>query len=166
MIGIPFPYQIAAVVFLVCAAFGGGYIKGVARAEVEIQRAATEAQQKIAELQAKQSDTNVQVITKYVDRVRTITVQNDRNADLIASLPASDIKLASGWVYLHDIAAQGGDADSSAAADGTPSTFTASDALLSVSGNYSICRQNAEQLTQLQEWIRSTQENVAKVNDE
>ena len=165
MFGIPFPYQIAAVVFLICAAFGGGYVKGVARAEVEIQRAATEAQQKIAELQAKQAETNVQVVTKYVDRVRTITVQNDRNAEYIASLPSTDIKLAHGWVYLHDLATKGGDAEPSSATDGTPSPFTAADALRAVTDNYSICRQNSEQLIQLQDWIRSTQANVDAVNE-
>ena len=165
MFGIPFPYQIAAVVFVVAAAFGAGYIKGVARAEVEIQRAATEAQQKIAELQAKQAETNVQVVTKYVDRVRTITVQNDRNAEFIATLPSTDIKLTYGWVYLHDLATKGGDAEPSAATNGTPTTFTSADALRAVTDNYSVCRQNSEQLIQLQDWIRSTQANVDTVNE-
>jgi hypothetical protein len=164
MFGIPFPYQIAAVVFLVTAAFSGGYIKGSARAEAEIARAAGEAQAQIAELQTHQATTNTQIVTKYVDRVRTVLVEKNQNAQLIANLPTSNIKLANRWVYLHDVAATGGNADTSRAVDAATSTFTDNDALRTVSDNYSACHQNTQQLEALQQWIRDSQKNVEEVN--
>ena len=164
MFGIPLPYQIAAVVFLVAAAFSGGYIKGSARAEAEIARAAGEAQAQIAELQTHQATTNTQIVTKYVDRVRTVLVEKNQNAQLIANLPTSSIKLPNRWVYLHDVAATGGNADTSRAVDAATSTFTDNDALRAVSDNYSSCRQNASQLEALQQWIRDSQKNVEEVN--
>jgi hypothetical protein len=164
MFGIPFPYQIAAVVFLVAGAFSGGYIKGSARADAEIARAAAEAQAQIAELQTQQTTTNTQIVTKYVDRVRTVLVEKDHNAQLIANLPTSSLKLANRWVYLHDVAATGGNADTTRAVDAAASPFTDNDALRTVSDNYSTCRQNAQQLEALQQWIRDTQKNVEEVN--
>lgn len=164
MFGIPLPYQIAAVAFLIAGAFGGGYIKGSARADAEIARAAAEAQAQIVELQTQQATTNTQIVTKYVDRVRTVLVENNRNAQLIANLPSSSIKLANRWVYLHDVAATGGNADTTRAVDAAASPFTDSDALRTISDNYSACRQNAQQLEALQQWIRDTQKNVEEVN--
>ena len=111
MFGIPLPYQIAAVAFLIAGAFSGGYIKGSAKADAEIARAAAEAQAQIAELQTQQATTNTQIVTKYVDRVRTVLVEKNQNAQLIANLPASSIWLPNRWVYLHDLAATGGYAD-------------------------------------------------------
>jgi hypothetical protein len=164
MFSIPFPYQIAAVVFLVIGAFGCGYLRGLDRADVEIARAALEAQAKIAELQTHQADTNTQVVTKYVDRVRTVLVENNHNAQLIANLPTSSVKLPNRWVYLHDVAATGGNAEAARAVDATASTFTDNDALRSISDNYSTCRQNAHQLEALQQWIRDSQKNVEEAN--
>lgn len=164
MFGIPFPYQIAAVVFLVIGAFGCGYLRGLDRADVEIARAASEAQAKIAELQTQQATTNTQIVTKYVDRVRTVLVEKNQNAQLIANLPTSSIKLPNRWVHLHDVAASGGNADTTRAVDAAASPFTDNDALRVVSDNYSTCRQNASQLEALQQWIRDTQKNVEEVN--
>jgi hypothetical protein len=164
MFNIPLPYQIGAVAFLVAASFGGGYLKGSAHGDLEIARASSEAQARIAELQTHQTDTNTQVITKYVDRIRTITVESNRNAQYIASLPSSSSKLSNGWVYLHDLGTTGGNAEASRATDVASSTISNSDALRTVTDNYNICRQNAEQLTALQQWIRDTQKNVEESN--
>jgi len=164
MFGIPLPYQIAAVVFLVVGAFGCGYLRGSDRADAEIARAAAEAQAQIAELQTHQATTNTQIVTKYVDRVRTVLVEKNQNAQLIANLPTSSLKLPNRWVYLHDVAATGGNADTTRAVDAAASPFTDNDALRAVSDNYSTCRQNASQLEALQQWIRDTQKNVEEVN--
>jgi hypothetical protein len=164
MFGIPLPYQIAAVAFLVVGAFSCGYLRGSARADAEIARAAAEAQAQIAELQTQQATTNTQIVTKYVDRVRTVLVEKNQNAQLIANLPTSSLKLPNRWVYLHDVAATGGNADTARAVDAASSPFTDNDALRAVSDNYSTCRQNASQLEALQQWIRDTQKNVEEVN--
>ena len=164
MFSIPFPYQIAAVVFLVIGAFGCGYLRGLDRADVEIARAALEAQAKIAELQTHQADTNTQVVTKYVDRVRTVLVENNHNAQLIANLPTSSVKLPNRWVYLHDVAATGGNAEAARATDASSSAIGYADALRTITDNYDTCRQNSEQLSALQQWIRDTQKNVEESN--
>ena len=61
--------------------------------------------------------------------------------------------LSNGWLYLHDISARGDNADATRASDETSSGIKDNQALGTVTENYSICRQNSEQLIGLQNWI-------------
>ena len=47
---------------------------------------------------------------------------------------------------------------------GTPSTFTAVDALATVNNNYGTCKETAEQLISLQDWINQHNADIAKAN--
>lgn len=116
-------------------------------------------------LDAALADVKVKIVTEYVDRVQTIKEKEYVYRDKIINVP-SKCELSSGWVYLHDASATGRDADSTRIADETPSGIRDTEALGTVIENYSICHQNAEQLKALQEWVRSAQAEVLRLNEE
>jgi hypothetical protein len=158
------PYKLAAIAVLIASAFTIGFIKGNARAEVEIQRAAAEAAEKIAELERINSEISNKVVTKYVEKVKTIKQKEYVYVDNAQKFVPSIHNMSTGWVYLHDVSAQNGDAESSKSSDGTSSGVKDNQAIGTIVQNYSICRQNAEQLIQLQQWIIENQQSVAESN--
>lgn len=163
---IPLPYKIAAALFLLVTVFGAGYMKGNARAEAEIAAFAAEQNAKVAELERKNAEISSTVITKYVDKVRVVKEREIVYVNTAKDNVPGQFDLSNGWLYLHDISAKNGNAESSRASDATSSGIRDNQALGTIIRNYSTCQQNAEQLIQLQEWIKSTQAEVAKSNEE
>lgn len=154
---IPLPYKIAAIVFIIISAFGFGYVKGNARAEAEIATFAAEQNAKVAELERKNAEISNTVVTKYVDKVRVVKEREVVYVNTATNYVPGQFDLSNGWLFLHDASVKGLDADSTRASDATASGIKDNQALGVVIGNYSTCRQNAEQLIQLQDWIRKTQ---------
>lgn len=102
--------------------------------------------------------TSIHVVTKYVDRVRVVreqTTQLQREIPRYVT-PSTDDRfpLSVGFVRLHDAAATGLPLGAPGAADATRSVIATSTATDVIAGNYGICRETAEQLTRLQEWVR------------
>lgn len=155
-------YQILAVALLVAAAFSIGYVKGSAKAEVEIQKVATEAQEKVAELERQNTEISNKVVTKYVDKVKVVKEKEYVYVNTAENLVPSLVDMSNGWVYLHDISAKNGDADPTRSADATSSGVKDNQAIRTVTENYSICRQNADQLVELQNWIKDNLETINK----
>ena len=153
---IPLPYKIAAIVFIIISAFGFGYVKGNARAEAEIATFAAEQNAKVAELERKNAEISNTVVTKYVDKVRVVKQREVVYVNTAKDLVPGQFDLSNGWLFLHDSSVKGFDADSTRASDATTSGIKDNQALGVVIENYSTCHQNAEQLTQLQDWIRKT----------
>lgn len=163
---IPLPYKIAAAVFLLIAVFGIGYMKGNARAEAEIAAFAAEQNAKVAELERKNAEISSTVVTKYVDKVRVVKEREYVYLGQAQNNVPGQFDLSNGWLYLHDTSAKNGNAESTRASDASASGIKDNQALGTIIANYSTCRQNAEQLVQLQDWIRSTQAEIAKSNEE
>ena len=69
---IPLPYKILALVFVVGGVFAAGYRKGIAQGEVEIQRAANDAEDLRHQLQLEQQRIREVVKVEYVDRITRI----------------------------------------------------------------------------------------------
>lgn len=166
---IPLQYRILGGVLVLAALIGGCIWYGYNKAENKYlgKIAAYEAEAKLlqAKLDASLSEVKVEVLTKYVDRIKTIKEKEYVYRDKIITVP-SKCELSTGWVSLHDASASGGDAESSGTTDGTPSGIKDTEALDTVIGNYSICQQNAEQLNALQEWVREAQKEVKRQNEE
>lgn len=160
---IPFPVKIMAIVFLLLGAVGFGYMKGVAAGDRAMLEYKANAEQQIAELEKKNSEISGQVTTEFVDRTNTI-----REKEVIYRNVANDMEpqydMSNGWVHLHDAAAKLVNPDMQMASDKSPSGVMDTSALTVVIGNYSICKQNAEQLTSLQRWIRENQAAVDAIN--
>jgi len=157
-------YKIAFVIAIAVGAYAVGFTKGNARAEVEIQKVAAEAAAKIAELEKINNEISNTVVIKYVDKVKKIKQKEYVYVDTAQKFVPSIHDMSTGWVYLHDVSAKNGDADSTKSSDGTSSGVKDNQAIGTVVQNYSICRQNAEQLIQLQQWITQNQEQVEKQN--
>jgi hypothetical protein len=162
---IPLPYKIAAAVFLLIAVFGIGYMKGSSRADVIIAEAGAKASEQIAELERKNSEISNTVVTKYVDKVRVVKEREYVYLGQAQNNVPGQFNLSSGWLYLHDSGTKGSDADSTRASDATASTVRDNTALGVVLKNYSTCRETADQLEALQQWIRDMKTEVDKSNN-
>jgi hypothetical protein len=161
---IPLPYKLGAILLVVVAAFTFGYMKGNARAEVELQKFAAESQEKIAELEAVNSEIKETVITKFVDKVRTVKEKEYVYVQQTKDVVPGQFELSNGWVYLHDSSATDGYAEPAKSSDGTSSGLKDNQVLATIVNNYAVCHTNAQQLVQLQQWIRENQAAVNEVN--
>jgi hypothetical protein len=165
---IPLPYKIIGIVvsflLLVGGTFYYGYHKGSQKAEKEIASYAAKANAKIADLEKKNNEINNNVITQYIDRYKVLKEKEYVYINQAKDVVPSKSNVSNGWVYLHDASAQGIPSDSARAADATASTVADNTALETVVKNYSICRQNADQLAELQKWVVDTVESIKKSN--
>lgn len=115
----------------------------------------------IAQLEARQAEKTVEVVTKYVDRVREVRAKAET---IINEVPiyvpkAADDRcvIPDGFVRVHDAAATGVPSaarDTYEAASGVALHTVAA----TVAANYTDCRANAEQLRALQEWVKHGQD--------
>ena len=145
-----------ALAVLVAAATGWGWVKGAAsvQAEWDTERAAQTVT--VLRVQVKQTEVTERIVTQYVDRVRVVRETADA---VIREVPVyvpqscdADGRLPAGWRVLHDAAASGGAADPSTVAHAQP--VAPDTAASTVARNYGTCRETAEQLTALQQWVR------------
>lgn len=142
-----------AALMVLCLWFGRHYT--VLQYEAQI----AEQNRQIAELQEQKAKVTVEVVTKYVDRVKVVQSQADA---VIREVPvyvtqAADARcvIPVGFVRVHDEAATGvpvAAGDSNEAASGIALSAVAE----TIADNYGTCRETAEQLKALQEWVRST----------
>ena len=158
---IPLPWKLLAVVALAAALVAFGYVQGCGHVQ-DAWDAATAAQtQRVAVVRVKQAEATVRVVTDYVDRVRvvreraqTITkevkVYVPQESDAACAIPV-------GFVRLHDAAARGDVPGTPGIADASPAGIALSGVAATLADNYSRCRENAEQLTALQEWVKAQQ---------
>lgn len=113
----------------------------------------------LAAAQAKAGKITTQVVTQYVDRVHVV---RERAQTIVQKVPVyvtakadAACTVPAGFVRVHDAAVQGLELPASAStADGAPSGVALSTVAGTVAGNYGICRETAERLTSLQDWVR------------
>jgi len=156
---IPLPYKILAIALLVAAIAGFSYVKGYSHAEnkYELEKAKfiADSERKYNELLLKKNKVDVQIVTEYLEKKVYITKWREKNVSVIDEIPTSTVcDLPNGWVHIHNSSAAGLHADTSSAADGTPSGINTSEALGGVVENYGTCHETAEKLKSLQKWIR------------
>ena len=161
---IPLPYKILAVMFVVGGAFGAGYRKGIAQGELEIQRAANEAEELSNALKKEQGMIREKVRVEYVDRVTKIKEKETRIVEAAAQTVPGQYDLSNGWVHAHNAAASPDiELDMNLAADASSSFVKDNVALDTIVKNYSICLQNSQQLTMLQKYLLEVN---AKIDEE
>ena len=151
---IPLPVKIALIALILTGAFGYGYMKGSAKADAEIAAYAAKASELSAKLKEEHTQINDRVVTQYVDKVRTVVQKEVVYRDRVSNDVPQQYNLSTGWVYLHDQAASGLDAEKDKSADATPSDIKDNDALAVVVGNYSMCHQYKEQIDSLQNSLK------------
>lgn len=140
---------------LVASAAGWGWVKGAASVQADWAEATHQQQLQVARVKVAQAQVTERVVTQYVDRVRTVREAGDT---IIREVPIyvretcdPDGRLPAGWRLLHDAAARGRAADPARAADAQPVAPDA--AAHTVARNYLTCRETAEQLIALQQWV-------------
>lgn len=163
---IPWYFKVLGIVLLLGGAVAFGYMKGKARADVEIAEYAAKANARVAELERENSKISSNVVTEYVDRWNVVKEKEYVNVNAAKnSVPNSGV-VSNGWVYLHDVSAKNGDADATRASDASASGVKDNQALAVVVSNYARCTQNNDQLMQLQRWIAENKAAVDKINKE
>ena len=160
---IPFPVKILAILFIVLGAAGWGYMKGSAQAEIELANYKARAEKQISDLKTENARISDNVTTQFVDRTNTVREKEVVYKDRIVDLGAQH-DMSNGWVYLHDAAARLVNPDMQLAADKSPSGIMDNAALSVVISNYSIRKQNSEQLEALQKWVRDNKAAVDASN--
>lgn len=146
----------AALAGLAVASAGLGYTRGASSVQDRWDKATAEQSSAIAIARQHQASVTERVVTRYVDRVRTV---REAGETIVHEVPVyvptqcdSDGRLPAGWRLLHDAAASGEPAEPSRAADAQPVAPDA--AAETVARNYLSCRLTAEQLIALQAWVR------------
>ena len=128
-------------------------------AQLKAQARLAESTRQIAELEKQLGEASAQVVTRYVDRVRTVqgkTSQIIKEVPIYVSASAdAQCDVPAGFVRIHDAAASGQPA-TPGAADAAPSGVALSAIAETVADNYGTCRETAEQLRALQEWVNTT----------
>ena len=145
-----------ALAALVVAAAGWGWVKGAASVQAEWNTERATQTIAVLRVEVKQAEVTERVVTQYVDRVRIVREQADAVIrEVPVYVPQScdpDGRLPAGWRVLHDAAASGGAADPAAIAHAQP--VAPDTAATTVTRNYGTCRETAEQLIALQQWVR------------
>lgn len=112
-------------------------------------------------IEDKQEEVTVQVVTKYVDRVRIVREKGDviiREVPVYVTAEDDDACIInSGFVRLWNDANTGQVSESSAGADAAPSGVSLSEVGTQKATEAKLCNLNTEQLKGLQEWVRGQQ---------
>ena len=162
---IPLPYRILLFALIVSGAFAAGYKKGGEAGELEIQRVANEAESLAMQLKKEQEMIREVVKVEYVDRVTKIKEKEIQVVQAAAESVPGQYDMSNGWIHAHNAAASPQiDLDLNLAADGTTSFVKDNVALQTVVENYSICLQNAQQLTSLQKYLIEVNRKIDEEN--
>lgn len=156
---VPLPYRLLALALLAVALLGFGWVKGASHVQGEWDAAIVKQGLQVATVKVKQAEATVQVVTKYVDRVKVVRVTGDT---IIKEVPVyvtaeadAACVLSRGFVRLHDAAAAGRIPEPAGGADASPAGIALSSVAGTVADNYERCHENAEQLTALQDWVKA-----------
>lgn len=119
---IPTPYKILGTVLVATAVIGGAFAYGYNKAEDKylVKIATMEANAKVmeAKLTASLAEVKVDVLTKYVDKVRVVKEKEYVYRNKIITVP-SKCELSSEWVSIHDSIVKSYNAGTSGTTDGT-----------------------------------------------
>ena len=167
-ISAPYRWLIGIVILtgLILGGFFYGRYVGSLESKVAIAQYESKRSQLGENLEELHVHTVEKIVTEYVTKeVHIHDVGVDNHEIIIAKIP-DHFFLSNGWVYAHDTSAAGETVESTAAANDTPSTFEASEALAGISDNYTTCNETRTTLISLQDWITSHNADITKANEE
>ena len=154
---IPRPYRWLAIAALAVALTGLGWVKGAGHVQSQWDAAVHQQTLQIAAVRQRQAEATVQVVTRYVDRVRVVREKGDtiiKEVPIYVPVQAdAACTINRGFVRLHDAAAAGELPETARDADAAPAGLALSAVAGTVAANYQTCHENAEQLRALQAWI-------------
>ena len=155
---IPWPYRWLAVAALAVALIGLGWVKGAGHGQSQWDAAVHQQTLQIAAVRQRQAEATVQVVTRYVDRVRVVREKGDtiiKEVPIYVPVQAdAACTINRGFVRLHDAAAAGELPEPARDADAAAAGIALSAVAGTVAANYQACHENAEQLRALHAWVR------------
>ena len=155
---IPWPYRWLAIAALAVALIGFGWIKGAGHVQSQWDAAVHQQTLQIAAVRQRQAEATVQVVTRYVDRVRVVREKGDtiiKEVPIYVPVQAdAACTINRGFVRLHDAAAAGELPEPARDADAAAAGIALSAVAGTVAANYQACHENAEQLRALHAWVR------------
>lgn len=154
---IPAPYRILSMVILVPlvigSIFGFGYYKGNENSKKTIAEYNLKISEANNKLLVAINDLNQLTTVKYIDRIKLVTEKEYVYVDAAKNIVPTTSFMSVAWLRDHDNSASFSDAFGTDYTNAAPSDVKDNQALAVVTENYSICKQNTEQLIALQEWI-------------
>ena len=154
---IPWPYRLLALTAFGVALFGFGWIKGASHVQAKWDSAIQQQTLQVAAVRERQAQATVKVVTAYVDRVRILREKGDtliKEVPVYVPVQADDAcTINRGFVRLHDAAAAGELPEPARDADAAAAGIALSTVAGTLTTNYQICHENAEQLRALQVWV-------------
>lgn len=163
---IPWPYRLLALVLLVVALIGFGWLKGAEHVQGKWDAAVQQQTLQAATVRQRQAEATVKVVTQYVDRVRVVREKGDT---IIKEVPVyvpvqadAACTINRGFVRLHDAAAAGRLPEPAGGSDASAAGIALSAVAGTVIANYQACHENAEQLRALQAWGREMETSAKK----
>ena len=155
---IPRPYRWLAIAALAVALTGLGWVKGAGHVQSQWDAAVHQQTLQIAAVRQRQAEATVQVVTRYVDRVRVVREKGDtiiKEVPIYVPVQAdAACTINRGFVRLHDAAAAGELPEPARDTDAAAAGIALSAVAGTVATNYQTCHENAEQLRALQGWVR------------
>ena len=155
---IPWPYRWLAIAALAVALTGLGWVKGAGHVQSQWDAAVHQQTLQIAAVRQRQAEATVQVVTRYVDRVRVVREKGDtiiKEVPIYVPVQAdAACTINRGFVRLHDAAAAGELPEPARDADAAAAGIALSAVAGTVAANYQACHENAEQLRALHAWVR------------
>lgn len=154
---ISWPYRLLAMAALAVALIGFGWVKGAGHVQSEWDSATGKQALQVAVVKQRQAEATVQVVTKYIDRIKVVREKGDIIIKEVPTYvtPEADARcvVPRGFVRLHDAAAANQIPGAAGTSDAAASGIALSTAAGTIANNYERCAENSEQLRGLQSWI-------------
>lgn len=157
--------KILAIVLLVSAAGGYGYMKGVAAGDLKVANYAKEKSDTKANYEKKLAEKKVEIVTQYVDKWNVIKQKEYINVETAKNDVPRQHDMSNGFVYLHDVSARNAEADGTRSSDASPSGVGDNQALAVIVTNYSRFYQCTEQVKSLQSIINEHNKTIDELNE-
>ena len=155
---IPWPYRLLVLAALAAALVGAGWFKGAGHVQHQWDAAVAEQARQVARVEKQQAEATVQVVTRYIDRVKVVREKGDAIIKEVPVYVPSEADTACtihrGFVRLHDAAAANVVPRAAEPADASAAGIALSAVATTLADNYQRCHENAEQLIALQDWVR------------
>jgi hypothetical protein len=144
-----------------------GYTKGENLSKIAISQYETKVQKLNADLANAQGKVDIQIITKYKDRVIYIDRVEYKTRTIVEQAIPEQYYLSKGWVYAYNQSILGLDPDPMLASDDSPSGITDKQALVeTIIPNNFKSHQNAATLEGLQNWVIESEKARKEVTNE
>ena len=154
---IAWPYRLLALAALGFALFGFGWVKGAGHVQAQWDAQTHKQLLQVARVERRQAQATVEVVTKYVDRIKVVREKGDtiiKEVTVYVPIEAdAACTINRGFVRLHDAAATGELPEPARDADAAATGIALSAVAGTVAANYQTCHENAEQLRALQTWV-------------